>query len=277
MNATGLCIVDYSTKAIAVPAEYDTALLEEFQALGGRFNKRLKFGPGWIFSKGKSYIALVGLLQAYGIEFSLVTLSGIDCKESDKPDGVGVTTTGSAKATSKPDYIAENKDGITVTLTDGGTLVIYKDKLETEFCFGYSCIGQGDSSETAHADAREARTSEQYFIDSNLKDLNDYINLLAGKRGRYRGYAWLASGDGAKWYVYHSQSCPEATNAVDCLDPWELCEYEHGRLKRISDADRERIIAGYKHALVSREKRCRSYLKRYGLSKLRVWTYCRDD
>lgn len=278
MNTANFLIVDYSEKAIAVPAEYDTALLEEFQALGGRFNKRLKFGPGWIFSKSKNYTALVGLLAAYGIEFSEVALSDINCEASDKPAGAGVTATGRTKATSKPDYIAETKDDITVTLTNGETLAIYKDKLKTEFWVGYSCIGQGASSEAAHAEATKARTSERYFINSNLEDLNDRIDLLTGKRGRrYGGYAWLVSADGAKWSVYNCDSCPEATNAVDCLGRWELVRYNSGLLKRISDADRERIIAGYKYALALREKRCWAYLKRYRLDKLHVHIYCMDD
>lgn len=45
-------IVDYSEKAIAVYGD-TRQIKDELKELGGRFNPRLKDGPGWIFPKGK--------------------------------------------------------------------------------------------------------------------------------------------------------------------------------------------------------------------------------
>ena len=48
--ATGLTIVEYSDKAIAVIGDTRTAAVK-LKELGGAFNRKLKCGPGWIFPK----------------------------------------------------------------------------------------------------------------------------------------------------------------------------------------------------------------------------------
>lgn len=45
-------IVDYSEKAIALVGE-TKPIKEAIKAIGGKFNKYLKCGPGWIFPKKK--------------------------------------------------------------------------------------------------------------------------------------------------------------------------------------------------------------------------------
>ena len=45
----------------------------------------------------------------------------------------------------------------------------------------------------------------------------------------------------------------------------------------ISDADRKLIIAMYEQEKEKMSERLDAYLKRYGLSKLHVWTYWMDE
>ena len=52
IEAKGLQIIDYSEKAIAIVGE-TRAIKETLKNLGGRFNRHLSCGAGWIFSKAK--------------------------------------------------------------------------------------------------------------------------------------------------------------------------------------------------------------------------------
>ena len=52
IEAKGLQIIDYSEKAIAVVGD-TRAIKETLKALGGKFNRHLSCGAGWIFSKTK--------------------------------------------------------------------------------------------------------------------------------------------------------------------------------------------------------------------------------
>ena len=52
IEAKGVQIIDYSEKAIAIVGE-TRAIKETLKALGGRFNRHLSCGAGWIFSKTK--------------------------------------------------------------------------------------------------------------------------------------------------------------------------------------------------------------------------------
>ena len=52
IDAKGVQIIDYSEKAIAIVGE-TRAIKETLKTLGGRFNRHLSCGAGWIFSKTK--------------------------------------------------------------------------------------------------------------------------------------------------------------------------------------------------------------------------------
>jgi hypothetical protein len=48
---TDLSVSDYSEKAIVVRGEDTKSYTQQLGALGGKYNDRLRGGPGWIFSK----------------------------------------------------------------------------------------------------------------------------------------------------------------------------------------------------------------------------------
>lgn len=258
MDTDKLLIVDYSDKAFAVPGEYDTALQDEYKLIGGRFNSRLKFGPGWIFSKSKHEEQLKQMFAAYDLIFASVELSDIVSEPT---------------STDLPEYIRTDKNDLIVTLADGGTFTITGDKLKTEFWFGYSDCGQGPTNDECNAAANKARTDEQYFIDENLSDIKNRLELLTDPAGtgRMEKYLWLLGGKNGAWSLDTSD-----TDNPDYLGDWERIRYNHGEYKPLGDDDKQRLIAGYRHALELREKRCRAYLKRYGLSKMKVSTFWMD-
>ncbi|MBD5306077.1 MAG: hypothetical protein HDS14_00390 [Bacteroides sp.] len=273
-----LVIVDYSAKAIAVAMDFETIIQEELKQIGGRFNSRLGFGAGWIFSKKKSEDALRALLASYDIETVTYKL-----EELERADNAPGTAPGGETA---PDYILTDDERkkylesiskdfkeypVVVRLSDGACVAIMRPDLETEFWFPDE--GYDDEIKAAH--------SEQYFIKENTDKLTYMLEILKEERKeRENSYPWLAnwSKDASlnSWSIDRSDICPDAVNAVDCLDPRERELYNSGCYRKLTDDDKQRLIAGYSLALKIQEKRLQIYLKRYGLSKVSIRTYWRD-
>jgi len=46
-----ILVSDYSEKSLKVEGEATKSFIPEWKSVGGRFNKNLEGGPGWIFSK----------------------------------------------------------------------------------------------------------------------------------------------------------------------------------------------------------------------------------
>lgn len=295
MTGNKIMIVDYSPKSFAIAVEYETGLQDEFFAIGGRFNSQLAFGPGWIFSKKKCRAQIDNLLNEYGIGdmFTSVDLADI-VSEPTSTNNATKPTRGAAL----PDYLLTDEQrkewarsvkgdadyyykqyNIIVKLSGGELIPIQKPTIKTEFWFGESDFGQGPTSEQASTAAHHARTSEDYFINENLEDLQETIARLEGThKGTYK-YLWLANWNRDKrnhWSLDTSNNCPEATNAVEWLDCRELSMYKDGCYRKLSDDDKQRLLTGYKLALELMEKRLRAYLKRYGLSKIHASTYWMD-
>lgn len=161
-------------------------------------------------------------------------------------------------------------------LPNGMLFVWKKPKIETSFCFGYSDSRYDtEDYDRANRMAEHAGNSEEYFKSENLKDFNAVIEAFNGNgEGYYRNRrpyvrreSYISVGDlnlcSVSWYR-----------------PWELEELHDGereRLREASDAELEIIIAGYKEEREAFEKRLNAYLKRYGMSKVRSWSYWRDE
>lgn len=179
------------------------------------------------------------------------------------------------------DYERE-KFSYAVRLENGGIVYFEKQSIKTEFCFGYSTCGQGAEYEEANEACRKA-DSEEYFLKANLNDTDELIRALEVNceypEGEYNHYY-----DGLTWYLvrqtYCSQTAPLNLWAFHAYRQWSV-ESEPWRypneLTKMSDADRKTILAAAKHEREKFEKRLHTYLKRYGTSKLRTWTYWVDE
>lgn len=259
-------IIDYSEKAIAVVGD-TRDIKDKLKALGGRFNPRLSCGAGWIFSK-KQRAEVEKLLQGGSVE-----------KSAPKPKAKKNPAIEEAKA----EYVKVWKDdeemvkfcqgeiSNAVKLSDGRIVVVKKQKLETSFCFGYSTCGQGAEYEEANEAAHVANTSEDYFREQNLKEFDNKIALLKTDKEE-------------SWYMdaYLSQSNCSSCGLINIhkvvgLRRYDFEEQRHGTYVEISEADRKLIIGMYEEEREKMSKRIDTYLKRYGLSKLNVWTYWRDE
>lgn len=180
------------------------------------------------------------------------------------------------------DYCRKKFSGA-VRLQNGGILYFEKLSIETEFCFGYSTCGQGAEHEEACEAAREAAT-ESYFLHANLDKMDERIRALE-LNCHYPEGEWNSTYDGLTWYIqrqsYNRQK--EELNLFECR-AWRECDvedepwcYKPGSYEKMSDADRLTILAGMKREREKFKKRLCAYLKRYGTSKLRTWTYWMDE
>lgn len=162
------------------------------------------------------------------------------------------------------DYCCKKAD--IVYSVRGHLAEIERPSIETSFCYGYGYCGV--STEEDYQDAarmaNHARTNEDYFVEENLRGLNEYIEAL----GNDNHTAYMTGSNGLVQLHFCNQ--------------WEAEQQkrwaEHGNYKMFVLTDEERKeIAGYYRMEVERfTKRLKTYLKRYGLSKVHSWTYLSD-
>lgn len=154
-----------------------------------------------------------------------------------------------------------------VQFEDDRYIVFNKPTIETHFCFGYGYCGMSTEEEYQDASNAEkhARTSEQYFIDENLK------NLKALKE------AFEDSDDSVYIFTkYNSESDFCNLMGYTFIRPWELVPSNLRNVRKLTNAERRQCAEAVQEEIVKFTKRLNIYLKRYGLSKLHTWTYLSD-
>ena len=163
--------------------------------------------------------------------------------------------------------------GNAVELANGDIYIIEKPRIHTDFCFGYGYCGVSteEDDDLANKAAANAKTNADYFIKENLKEFDERIERLMDPR--YEKY---------KYIHYSGQPSGSKLKAYSCChicDNPEYAPYRWNNLQDVEELTEEEIaalIAGFKAAKEMFTKRLNTYLKRYGLSKLNVWTYLRD-
>lgn len=155
-----------------------------------------------------------------------------------------------------------------VVKVNGMIFTTDKPTIETRFCFGYDCSSvNNDSFDNANEMAQHARTNEQYFIDQNLKQIDDEIKSLKDDNViKYcmKAGAFLSQGkDNPLRHInYQRRSVWLGSNNEDYEElPQEVVNAYIDALEK----DRVDFV-----------KRLNTYLKRFGLSKIYSWSYWRD-
>ena len=163
------------------------------------------------------------------------------------------------------DYCVK-KAGCIVELVNGDIVAIEKPSIKKDFCFGYS-DSRYDTEDYDRANnmAEHARKSTEYFLEQNMKDINETIDSLEGK-GSYR-WEWRVA------IPYYGQPKDSKLKSILCVDCYESRGKEYPLLE---GEDLQRVIEGYKVVKADFEKRLNTYLKRYGLSKVNSWSYWQD-
>jgi len=176
-----------------------------------------------------------------------------------------------------------NKAATMAILPDGGIIQVDKQSIEKDFCFGESGYDYDDAQRACY----HAMTSEDYFLRKNMESFTRWIADLEDAKdinGRY----FLHIGD--THYTGQTADCKirsiqfvRVTEVLDVFGPSFLNELYgkqaklrgiDGHLATVDEIDE--ILTAYKEAAADHEKKVRSYLKRYGTSKVHAWTYWRD-
>ena len=185
-----------------------------------------------------------------------------------------------------------NKTTQFATMPDGIIITVEKQSIETRFCFGES----GYDYDEAQDAAEHARTSEDYFTRENMSHFNRWIKDIeeAISDTNNEHFGNFAAVIGEKHYYSQADACRlgyieflkwyEVIDALEAAgEPCKVAELPgkrinyRGQLVRVATVDElSTILEAYKAARAEHEKKVKSYLKRYGLSKVHTWTYWRD-
>lgn len=154
---------------------------------------------------------------------------------------------------------------------------IDKPRIETSFCFGYGYCGITDPDEERNAEklAHKAQTSKDYFIDENLRDINNRIKILKSIR-EDTSLKWCEGSHPVYMLVtgekYNGQTDDCRLSYFSTLNAFDFPEENLCWDVELID----KIIAGYEQVKADFIKRLNTYLKRYGLTKVNSWTYLSD-
>lgn len=161
------------------------------------------------------------------------------------------------------DFCTKNADVI-IKFANGFVAEIEKPSIKTHFCFGYR-LSSHDTEEFDNACdmAVYARKSEEYFKEKNLEDLKRTIKNIEECRFTpyFRNHYCSQKNDilkGIEWFEYYNE-------------PVSNPEYV-----KLTEADKALLLEAYKVELERFSKRVDTYLKKYGTSKVKSWSYWQD-
>lgn len=163
-----------------------------------------------------------------------------------------------------------------VELSNGNIISIGKPHIKKNFCFGMGMYATYTQEEFEKAEklADEARNNVDYFITENMKQVTETIDcLIEALEGKMEVYTFIN-------YSNQPENSDLMTyNIVKIGDNPEFSPYKWEHLKsvrKLENNDILKIIDGLEEVSKKFMKRLNVYLKKYGLDKLNVWTYCRD-
>lgn len=160
----------------------------------------------------------------------------------------------------------------------GGFFADGKPRIETRFCFGHGQNGITTEAEQDSANnmARHARTSEDFFILKNLKDVNKTILYLKFSLAKLQGKHEDAAAFDVPYWVRGCWFAPRRQNLpLFAVDFCEVLQPQEGRREATEDEIKS-LIKFYEKIKDDFFKRLKTYLKRYGLSKIHSWSYLVD-
>ena len=148
-------------------------------------------------------------------------------------------------------------------LPSGEIISIDKERIEKDFCFSYVYCGVSDEEDRREADqmASMAENNVDYFMKRNLRGLNSLIADLENNRTVFYSVPKYYQSDKYRAFI----------------NPFEWDHEEVLKKGRsITNEERKIYLSAVKEEKEKFEKRLATYLKKYGLSKVRSWTYLCD-
>lgn len=165
------------------------------------------------------------------------------------------------------DFISKKISQIIKT-SKGYLIPLDKPDIETRFCFGYS-LSRYDTEDYDRANdmVDYANKNVEYFKSENLKKITEWIKAIENDEVYiHRHYCSSPANSRAKTLVH-----------MHYYRLYDMTEEQKAEYELLTGADKETVLNAYKIELTKFEKRLNSYIKRYGTSKLRIWSYWRDE
>lgn len=234
-------IVEYSEKAVAVVGD-TRKFAESFKACGGRFNPLLTCGPGWIFSKFR--------IDAVRAILAAAPVQAVEAGRGFEDSSAEFIATLPEK--DRKYYTKRTAAAIKI---NGGYLVLDSPTIENRFCFS----DEGPEYEVYKSLCADKNKLREYFINENLSDLNKKIERLKDESRP----AWV--------------TVPEWRGCVSLVLSWGWhTEKEMNEAHEITNAERGEILKALEFVRAEFQKRLNTYLKRYDIDKIRIWSYWVD-
>ena len=154
-----------------------------------------------------------------------------------------------------------------IRLENGGILYFEKPSIDHEFCFH----DEGADYEFYKDVTKTEQSLKDYFLERNLRKFDEQIKDLQKLSKECRD-----------WYIQRASYSGETEKlnlwTHKLISDWDLRDHPswYGDVVKMSEADRKAILAATKRERDKFEKRLQTYLKRYGTSKIRTWTYWAD-
>lgn len=154
------------------------------------------------------------------------------------------------------------KNELLLKTEKGYILEIEKQGIKKDFCFGYR-LSSHDTEEydAANRMASHVQSDADYFFDENMKSFRAWIDEFSDKDNRFFFQ---------NHYHRQANNIMKSVNCVSSFYP------EKPDMEFISDNDRELILAAYKECAERHSKKIATYLKRFGTSKVRSWSFWVD-
>lgn len=154
-----------------------------------------------------------------------------------------------------------------IKLSNGQYILFEKPRIKTSFCFGYGDYLRAteEAENRANDMANYASTNSDYFMNENLKELNKKIELVENNDELY-----TVSSIPKEQQLLYTNYITKERMMRDYRDNNNLL------CIKLTDEDRTLLLQTLYSEKIKFEKRLNTYLKKYGLSKLNVWTYLRD-
>ncbi len=167
------------------------------------------------------------------------------------------------------------KASVAAVLSDGKVFVIEKPSIEKDFCFGYGMYLQATDEEINRAEdmAEYARTDVKYFLDKNMKHFNGWLKTLNQHISDLENYGYT------NHPIMYCSKYGNPNSKLIGISTIHLCDvefYKNQGFQELSKEDVKIILEAYEQARNLFAKRLQTYLKKYGLSQLNVWTYLSD-
>ena len=168
----------------------------------------------------------------------------------------------------------------TIKLYDNKFIMFDTPHIETRFCFGYGYCGiSTDEEEKSANDMREyAATNENYFIKENLKEINSKIEDLKNylKNNISNEKIVIQQYYNNTNIVYYEKAIFFESEKKYINNYYMGHDITNNVIRELSNEEINILIFALEEIKEDFTKRLKTYLKKYGLSKLHTWTYLSD-